>query len=205
MPDGLTARRLALRFGMPQIAALLRPDADDAPLPDEELFVAACTCGDAATARAIRARRPDLPAGLPPPQLRLLADMAAAGVDDAVRLMVELGWPIAVRGGDWDASALNHAVFRGDAGLTRFLLEAGASWRERHGFDDDVCGGLSWASCHEPLPDGDWPGCARALRAHGMPGGEPDGEDPCALRIDGRRMRFSEAVCEILLGRAEPD
>ncbi len=115
--------------------------------------------------------------------------------------MVELGWPIATRGGDWDASALNKAVFRGDAGLVRFLLEHGASWKERHGFDDNACGGLSWASCNEP-PDGegDWLGCAEALVAHGMPAARPAPESPDWVLVDGQRYVFSEEVTDFLLG-----
>ena len=113
--------------------------------------------------------------------------------------MVRLGWPIAVRGGDWNASALNLAVFRGDAGLTRFLLEHGASWTEQHGFGDNACGSLSWASCNEPVEGGDWSGCARALLDHGMPRAKPDQDDPEWVLIDGRRKRFSDEVTEILL------
>ena len=86
-----------------------------------------------AEARRIQARHPDLPGSLPEDRLRLLPDAVAWGSPTG-RVMVELGWPIAARGGDWDATALNHAVFRGDADLTAFLLSHGASWRETQGF-----------------------------------------------------------------------
>lgn len=200
-PDGLSAYQVALRFGLPEAAALLRQPGDDGPLPDEERFIAACAAGDEGSAREIKARRPDLPGSLSGKQLRLLPELAAQGCGDAVRVMVRLGWPIATRGGDWDASALNHAVFRGDAGLTRFLLDHGADWKERHGFGSDVRGTLGWASVNEPESDGDWVGCAEALVAHGMPRGRPDPQGRRAVVVfDDQMMVFSEEVADFLLG-----
>ena len=199
-PEGISPYRLALQFGLADIAALLRAQTDAPDISDEERFVAACARGDEAGARAIQARRPDLPASLAPKQLRLLPDMAAAGADDVVKLMVRLGWPIAVRGGDWDASALNQAVFRGDAGLTRFLLEHGAKWTERHGHGDNARGTLSWASLNEPVEGGDWAGCARALRDHGMPGAIAVAGDSEHERVARVRRQFSDEVAEELLG-----
>jgi ankyrin repeat protein len=197
--DGVSPYRLALHFGLSDVADLLRARTDMPEISDEERFVAACARGDEAEARAIQVGRPDLPASLSPKQLRLLPDMAAAGADDAVKVMVRLGWPIAVRGGDWDASALNHAVFRGNAGLTRFLLEHGAEWTEPHGYGDNACGSLGWASCNEPVEGGDWVGCARALRDHGMPGAMTIPGDPEHVMVAGVRKQFSDDVTEELL------
>jgi ankyrin repeat protein len=203
-PSGVGAYSMALQFGLGEVAELLRESGGTAPLSEEEQFIAACARGDAAEAQRIRARRPDLPGSLPPARLRSLPDMTAEGGDEAARLMVELGWPVAVRGGDWNASALNLAVFQGNAALTRFLLQHGASWKEAHGYGDNVCGTLSWASCNEPVEGGDWVGCARALLDHGMPAARPDPEDPEWVLIDGRRKRFSDEVSEVLLGVHEP-
>lgn len=205
--DGISAYRLALQAGLPDVVELLRAAGVAEQLSEDEQFVAACGRTDAVEARRIQARRPDLPQSLTPAQLRLLPDTIAWGDAAAARLMVELGWPIAVRGGDWDATALNLAVFRGDADLTAFLLAHGASWRERHGYDSDVLGSLSWASVNEPVADGDWAGCARALLRYGAPKAEADPSDPDRVLIDGRAGRFSPDVMEILLGaeEARPD
>jgi ankyrin repeat protein len=200
--DGVSAYRLALQFGLDDVAELLRAITAPEPIAEEEQFVAACARGDAAEARRLHAIRPDLPGTLSAQQLRLLPDLAAEGAAAAVKLMVELGWPITVRGGDWDGSALNHAVFRGDAGLTRYLLEHGASWTEQHGYGDNACGSLSWASCNEPVEGGDWAGCARALLDHGMPHAEPDRDGSGWIFIGGRRKRFSDEVSDVLLGDA---
>ncbi|TDR89778.1 ankyrin repeat domain-containing protein [Enterovirga rhinocerotis] len=201
MPDGTGAEALALRFGLMEVAALLAQRTGGEALSEEDRFVAACAAGDAETARSIRARRPDLPSALPEARLRLLPDLAGAGAGDAVRVMVELGWPIAIAGGDWGASALNHAVFRGDADLVRFLLAHGASWEERHGFGDNACGTLAWASLNEPEGGGDWVGCAEALLASGMPAGRPDTAGTDGIVVAGQVRRFSDEVGDVLLGR----
>ncbi len=198
---GVSAYRLATQVGLTEVVELLRAyGAAENPSADDD-FVAACARADAIEAHRIQARHPDLPGSLPEDQLRLLPDAAAWGSSAAVKVMVELGWPIAARGGDWDASALNHAVFRGDAELTAFLLANGASWREMQGFGDDVLGTLSWASVNEPTGpvNPDWIGCARALTAHGLPNVERDPSNPERLLIEGRPKRFSEGVTEVLL------
>jgi len=198
-PGGVGAYSLALQFGLRDVAALLHDHGAAAALSEDERFVAACAGGDEAEAQRIRARRPDLPGSLLDTQLRLLPDMVAAGGDEGAKLMVRLGWPIAVRGGDWTASALNLAVFLGNAPLTRFLLEHGAKWTEQHGHGDNVCGTLSWASRNEPVAGADWTGCAQALMQHGLPRATPCHDDPDSVLIDGRRMRFSDEVKEVLL------
>lgn len=199
--DGASAATQALRYGLPEVAALLEKAGAAAALADEDLLVAACARNDAATARQIRARRPDLPDALGEARLRMLPELAAAGCAGPVRLMADLGWPIAVRGGDWEASALNHAVFRGDAGMARDLLARGASWTEEHGHGDTVCGTLSWASWNRPVEDGDWLACAEALLDHGMPGAQRDPGHPDCVLVAGRRRRFSDDVAARLLER----
>ncbi len=204
-PKGVSAYGLALQFGLPEVADLLRKAGGaGAALSREEQFIAACATGDEPAARQMLADRPDLIGGLSEFQLGLLPELAAEGWGEAVRLMVKLGWPIATRGGDWMASALNHAVFRGDAGLACFLLEQGASWKETHGYGDNVCGSLSWASCNTPVEGGDWPGCAEALVAHGLPPARPDPEGSDAVMVDGVRRRFSDDVADVLLAAARP-
>jgi ankyrin repeat protein len=174
--DGISAYRLALLNGLVDVAAALLHAGASEPLSLEDQFVAACARSDKPEALLILGARPDIYNVLSEAQLRQLPNLTEVGKSDAVRLMVELGWPIAVGGGDWNASALNLAVFRGDAELTRFLLEHGASWTERHGHDDNVKGTLAWASRNHDPHDGDWVGCAKALVEHGLPVLEMDGD-----------------------------
>jgi hypothetical protein len=199
-----SAYRHAAAHGLPEIMRLLEEGGSGEPLSDEEKFVSACASASETEARRLIEARPDIFSSLTPAQLKQLPNLAMSGRDDSVRLMVKLGWPIAERGGDIDGSALNWAVFRGRPELTKFLLEHGASFREPHGYGSDVLGTLSWASLNRPRSDGDWPACARALRAHGVPeavaSGEGDATRPVqTVQIDGRTLTFPEDVAEVLL------
>jgi ankyrin repeat protein len=159
---GFTPFRAALLYGLPEVAAKLRKITGES-ISDTDAFVAACARGD--RDEAARLRRP-----VPPVYAVMLPEAVANGNDRGARLMVEMGWPIAARGGDWNATALNLAVFRGNAAMVTFLLEHGASWEEKHGFGDNVCGTLSYASVERPHPFGNWLACARALiEVGGMP------------------------------------
>lgn len=202
-PDGVDAALLAQRLGLTEVASLLRKKLGGSAAPTSaEAFIAACARGDEDEARALEAAHPGLIGTLSTSQLKLLPELAAHGCGDAVQLMVRLGWPVDTRGGDIDGSALNQAVFRGDAPLTRFLLEHGAHWREAHGYGDNVIGSLSWASLNVPVERGDWLGCAQALVAHGMPTAQPDPQGSNSVLIDGRRKWFSDEVSDYLLGIA---
>lgn len=187
---------------LPEILRLLGGSVG--PLTDVEAFVSACARADEQEAR--RLCKPDVFASLTPAQLKQLPNLAMSGRDDSVRLMVELGWPIATRGGDIDGSALNWAVFRGRPELTEFLMAHGASFREPHGYGSDVLGTLSWASVNEPRNDGDWPGCAAAMLKHGLPKATPgpDSHSTGPYRtviVDGRSVTVPEEVADVLLGQ----
>jgi len=193
----------AANYGLPEVMRLLQGDAGE--LTDTERFVSACARADAAAARAVLGRAPDILSRLAPAQLKQLPNLAMSHRDDAVRLMVELGWPIATRGGDIDGSALNWAVFRGRPELAEFLMEHGATFREPHGYGSDVLGTLSWASLNEPRNDGDWVGCAAVLRDHGVPRAQPLPESAwtkphVTVLVDGRRLTVPAEVADVLLG-----
>lgn len=167
--DGYTPYQFALLFGQTEAAALLRT-GDSNHLSQEDQFVAACARGDRSETARLLAKTPDMVQRLSEKQLRQLPNMAAQENFAAVKTMVEAGWPIDVPGGDWEASALNLAVYRGDAEMVKFLLAHGADWKQKHGFGGNAQGTLGYASINntEDFPDGDWLACAQLLVAHGV-------------------------------------
>jgi hypothetical protein len=169
--DGLTAGEYALLNGREDLAALLLPAGRAETHNRTDAFVIACACGHLEAAKSMLADDASLVAKLSDKQRRLLPELAAAGNIAGVRAMLETGWPIETHAG-WDASALNLAVFHGNAEMTRLLLSRGASWTEPHGYGGNVMGTLGYASVAEDIDrehGGDYLGCARALIEHGMP------------------------------------
>lgn len=169
--EGVSVFRWAMLHGREDVVTWLRGLGVEERPSDEERFVAACTRGGEAAARSILADHPDMLSRLSKPQLRMLPQLAGIGAIDAVRTMLAVGWPREVKAG-WHATALNHAVFQGDAAMTRLIMQAGADWRTQHGFGDNVLGTLSFASNAEDIADPaplDYVGCAEALVEGGVP------------------------------------
>lgn len=131
-------------------------------------FLAACAAGDEAGAKAYLAQHPLAIQELDEADLRLLPDQAQRGAYAAVALMLALGWPVACQG-DWGASALNQAAFRGDLGLVRLLIQHGAHWDERNGFGGNALDSCLHAAENMPEPGGDYAGVVEALVVQGAP------------------------------------
>ncbi len=165
---GRTPAELAARSGDVATLAYLEGLGHGADLDEQTRFLAACAAGDGPAARTHLAARPDAIRRLGPAALRLLPDQAQRGRHGAVQLMLALGWPVDVRG-DWDASALNQAAFRGDAALVRLLLAHGARWHEPNGFGGDALGSCLHAGANEPHVDGDYAEVLKLLLADGAP------------------------------------
>jgi hypothetical protein len=163
----------AARAGRTDVLAWLAPLGQHPPEGLNERFLAACAAGDETAARALLAAHPALIGRLQPWELTLLPEQAQRGALASVRLMLALGWPVAVPG-PWRASALNQAAFRGDAAMVALLLAHGARWHEKNGYGGDALGSCLHAGCHEPVPGGDYAEVLRLLLSDGAPSPEVD-------------------------------
>lgn len=111
-----TAHQVARKFGHDQIFRLLMERT-----PETLKLALACEFGDEALYREILARQPSLLRDLSEPdRLRLIS--AAQGNDtNAVRLMLEAGWPVETQG-PGGVTSLHWAAFHGNAEMAREIL-----------------------------------------------------------------------------------
>jgi len=126
-PGGRSPYRLAVRHGRTDLAALLRQAGARDKATDTDRFLSACLHADRADAQrhveddpGILDRLTDTEQGA------AIVQAAGAGSTAAVELMLDLGFPIDARGGDWGGAALHAAAYAGSAETVRLLLARGA-------------------------------------------------------------------------------
>ncbi|MBL7490798.1 ankyrin repeat domain-containing protein [Frankia sp. AgB1.9] len=188
--DGLSARRIAVRRGRDDVAAVLAcyGAADDATPVDR--LLGACRRGDGQEARRLLADHPDLRRQLSRDDHAGLVDAAEYAGAGPVALMLDLGFPVGVHRPEDGATALHAASYTGRLDAVRLLLD--------HGADIDAADQqwgatpLAWAtvgSGERPAysPDGDWAATvsllltAGATRDGAWVGGKPPTDEVAVL------------------------
>lgn len=172
--------QIAEQFGHRDALAVLRAAAGP-----RQRFLAACSAGDAETARAHLAERPGLMDELSASDRRVLADAAWAADLAAIALMLELGFDPAAVGHD-GGTALHCASWVGSAPCVRALLDD-LRGRALVGVRDATYGSTPLGWCvhgaqHCASPGGDYAAVARLLLGAGATP-DPGWQDaPAAVR-----------------------
>jgi ankyrin repeat protein len=149
--DGVTPYQLARKMGMNNVAGLLKSKGAVDNLDPKTEFLAALSSGDGKRTSATLRRDPSLKSGLTDHDHKLLVDAAESGNPSAVRLMLEMGFPITTRCtsyGGWDAAALDLAAWHGHAPVVRLLLKRGADPTLKHGYGGDALGAAIHGANH---------------------------------------------------------
>jgi ankyrin repeat protein len=114
------AHVVAREFGHAEVYDLLMSRS-----PDGLKLTAACASGDEAMAKALLVSNAQLASALDDDDRRMLAHAARDNNNEAVRLMLDAGWPPDARG-QHNGTALHWACFHGNAAMARELLRHGA-------------------------------------------------------------------------------
>jgi ankyrin repeat protein len=111
-----TAHTVARAFGHEDVFALLMERT-----PEELKLALACELGDEGVFHEFLAKHPDAAKALSEADQRKLPNAAQNNNTQAVRLMLEAGWPVDAQG-DAGATALHWAGFHGNAEMAREIL-----------------------------------------------------------------------------------
>lgn len=123
---GRSPYREARRRGRAELAAILIAHGAVDDTGDIDTFLDACARADRDAAQELLRRRPDLLGRLTDEDHSVLVDAADHGRLDAVRLMVDLGFPLETRGGEDGATPLHAAAASGSVDVVRLLIDQGA-------------------------------------------------------------------------------
>ena len=112
-----TAHTIARDFGHEEIYQLLLERT-----PEELKLALACELGDETTFRQFLSQHPDAASKLTETDRQKLPDAAQNNNTNAVRLMLEAGWPVDTPG-DMGAAALHWAAFHGNVQMVSEILQ----------------------------------------------------------------------------------
>jgi ankyrin repeat protein len=178
-----TAHTVARDFGYEDVFQLLVQRT-----PEDLKLALACELGDEATFRQFLSKHPDAAETLSESAAQKLPQAAQNNNLNAVRLMLEAGWPVDTRG-EAGATALHWAAFNGNADMIRHILPYHPSLElKSHEYEGTP---LSWAiyasgnGWHRDT--GDFVGAIQALRAAGA-----------VIPPHAESLEPSEAVLELL-------
>jgi len=136
--EGITPYALAVRMGEDESADLLRrAGASEEDARQFDRFLGACSRADRRAVDAMLSERPDLVRSLASRDRRTFPDAARFGRTDAVRLMLDVGFPIG-EPGDEGMTALHWAAWFGHVETVSVLLERGAPLEARNHYGGTV-------------------------------------------------------------------
>ena len=178
-----TAHSVARDFGHEDVFQLLMRHT-----PEDLKLALACELGDDAAFHEFLSRNPDAAKNLSETDQRKLPDAAQTNNTNAVRLMLEAGWPVDTQG-EMGATALHWAGFHGNAEMARVILRFHPSLELKS--QEYSSSALSWAlfgsgnGWHRET--GDYVGTIRALLEAGA-----------ILPPNAEELEPSDAVLETL-------
>jgi ankyrin repeat protein len=124
-PDGRSPHELAVRQGAAELAPLLRRYGARPDTTEVDDFLAACLQADRPAAERHLSRGRVRLDQLNDADLATLRRAAELGRTEAVRLMLDLGFPVQTRSDD-GGTPLHAAAYSGSAEVVRLLLQRGA-------------------------------------------------------------------------------
>jgi ankyrin repeat protein len=133
---GASAFEVAAYMGRADVLDLFERRGFTATLDPDAAFLAACTRGDEARARAMAAAEPERLARLQTEHKEILADFAGTGNTAGVRLLLDLGFDINSRTGaaaSHGETALHVAVRHERLSTVKLLIERGAPLEATNG------------------------------------------------------------------------
>jgi ankyrin repeat protein len=153
-PQGYTPYELALRFGHADAKQVLDAGQKPQQATRQELFISACANGDRDQAQELLAQSPNLVKMLGESDRKLIADFAALGKLEAVKLMLDLGFDLNQRG-DWGGTVVQQAAWHGQVEVVELLVERGADLEILNDYGGATLGTTVFATAYLKVPEND--------------------------------------------------